>query len=223
MRPPPPPPLRSGFGPATASNASSLIGTGPSVNPAFVKSMNQLSMPQLQQLARQLKMEVLIARFMGNPAAAELAQAKLSLVDGKLGQLRAEAKAHAQLEGAAKGMTGEQLEAARSAATLQLFSSFLRGDEAGVRSAQDQVKVIDAELARRESELTKFGEELCGMSEDELSEVGEQLAMELFKLLFAPTAQASQKDNAFNRFGVLLAEQLQRGVVSSANDWLFSK
>ncbi|MFT3713771.1 MAG: hypothetical protein QM817_39430 [Archangium sp.] len=220
---PPPPPQRDAFSSGVASHSSSIIGTGSSVPQAFTQSLKGMTNERLQQLASHLQMEMVISRFMGNPAAAQRAEAKLGAVNGELVRRSEVKKQKTEYANSLTSMSSGDLEKARAQEFLALFNASTRGDADGISNAQDKLKLLDGEMTRRESELSAFSGELTGMDESQLDDLGTQLATQLLGLILNPKPQDSQVESIFNRLGMLMGEQIGRGLVSSGNDWLFSK
>lgn len=215
MRPPPPPPPRSdAFHPAVASSSNGAAGSN-SVSPAFAKQVAQTPTPELKKLASQLKMEMVMARFTGNPAKAADAQKKLTFVENQLHtrNVHQELVSRFKYQSQASSMSNGELTSARSKESQALFVAQFRGDRAGVTEARAKLGILDQEIGKREHELAAFQKSLGGMSPEQLDTAGTSLVAELEKALFSPGATAAEKDTAFSKLAILIGEHLKRSVV----------
>lgn len=219
LPPPPPPPGRNTAPPPPRGDAfqrSNVATLAPQagISPAFVKQVEQTSTPQLKLLASQLKMQMVMARFSGQPGKATDLQKKLTFVEGQLHRrdVKQELVSRFAYQRQSAGMSNGELTGARSKESQALFVAQFRGDVAGVKEASAKLAILDQEIGKREHELGAFQKSLGGMSPDQLDTAGTALVAELEKALFSPGATAAQKDSAFSKLALLIGEHLKRGV-----------
>ncbi len=213
MRPPPPPPRGDAFQPSNVATLSPQAG----ISPAFVRQVEQTATPQLKLLASQLKMELVMARFSGQPGKAADLQRKLTFVEGQLHRrdVKQELVSRFAYQRQSAGMSNGELTGARSKESQALFVAQFRGDVAGVKEASAKLAILDREIGKREHELGAFQKSLGGMSPEQLDKAGTALVAELEKALFSPGATAAQKDSAFSKLALLIGEHLKRGMASA--------
>ncbi|GMU61790.1 MAG: hypothetical protein AMXMBFR34_35530 [Myxococcaceae bacterium] len=215
--PPPPPPRSDAFHaavPVSSHAAVSAAGSN-SVSPAFVRQVQQMATPTLKNFAARLKMELVIARFTGQPGKVADLQKKLTFVEGQLHarDVKQELVSRFAYQRQASGMSNVELTSARSKESQALFISQLRGDTAGVKEARAKLAILDHEIGKREHELAAFQQSLTGMSAEQLDATGTSVVDELEKALFSPGSTAAEKDTAFNKLALLIGEHLKRSVV----------
>lgn len=215
--PPPPPPRSDAFHAAVpvSSHAATSAAGGTGISPAFARQVAQTPTPELKKLATKLNMEMVIARFTGQPAKAAELQKKLTFVEGQLHQrnVKQELVSRFAYQRQASGMSNGELTSARSKESQALFVAQFRGDAAGVKEARAKLNILDQEIGKREHELADFQQSLTGMSPEQLDDAGTSVVDQLEKALFSPGSTAADKDSAFNKLALLIGEHLKRSAV----------